>query len=154
MIKIRSTEKLATSNTQGNCDITRQMLSYKEDLTIGKVTIVIEDNLIQEKEVTKTVKEIVDDVETDVEVTVNERVVIEKRQPRAFIYPSAFIDAIFSQIGTTISKTKSYSEQSNANKITILIAQTVSASDDGSGWHNMTNWIPDKEHELVDKFTE
>lgn len=150
MIKIKSTEKLATSNTKGLCDVTREMVSYKEDLKTGRVTIVVVDKLIQEKNSTRTVTQQIDGNDVDVEINVIERVVIETRQPIPFTFDSNTIDAMFSSLGTTISKTKSYTEQQNTNKTTILIAQTVQ----GNGWQGMTNWIADTEHLLVSEFSE
>lgn len=153
MIKIRSTEKLAISNKNGLCDITRHLVSYKEDLVNNKVTVIIKDELIQEQEAIKEVTVIVDGSEVTENVTITERVIIGELKTQAFVYTTDFIDSVFSTIGVDILKTSSYTNQSNQNKIIILIAQTVSASTDGTGWYNMTNWIPDTEHELVANFS-
>lgn len=153
MIKIRSTEKLATSATKGLCDVARQMLSYNEDLVTDQITIVIKDELFQEQNASKTIESYDDDgniVESQVDIV--ERLIIESKQPKAFHYNKKFIDGVFSALGTTISKTKSYTDQQNVNKLSILIAQTVSASN--TGWYGMINWMPDTEHELVNTFSE
>lgn len=140
MIKIRSTQKLATSTIEGLCDVSRQMISYNEDLEKGMVTIIVKDQLFQEKEI---------DVDGDLII---ERKIIEDRIAKPFKYKSEVIDFMFSNYGQTISKTKSYTEQQNVNKSTILLAQTISASE--RGWLGMNEWINDTEHNIVNKFSE
>lgn len=141
MIAIRSTAKTATTKTKGLSDVVRTMQSYKTDDLNGKTTIVIKSEFFQEKTVTKNV-----DGE---EKEVVERIIVQSDIAEAFSYSRQEIDGFFSAFGITISKTKSYSEQQDANKITILLAQTVDAE-----WEGMTEWIPDTDHEIVSQFSE
>lgn len=141
MISIRSTAKTATTKTKGLSDVVRTMQSYKTDDLTGKTTIVIKSEFFQEKTVTKNV-----DGE---EQEVVERIIVQSDISEAFNFEREKIDAFFSAYGTTISKTKSYSDQQDQNKLIILLAQTVDAK-----WEGMTEWIPDTEHEIVSQFTE
>lgn len=151
MIKIRSTQKLATSDKYGLCDIVRQMLSYSEDLVTGKVTIIIKDQLVLEEAKQRVEMQLVDEVETEVTVDFVERMIVEDRIAKAFVFPNATIDSLFSLIGSDILKAENYTTQQNATKTTILIAQTISAS--ANGWQGMNSWEEDTEHEIVTKFT-
>lgn len=155
MIKIRSTQKQASSNTKGLCDLTREMKSYHEDLSSGKITIIVADELFKEKEVTKIIKEIDNEGnEVEKEVIIVERLIIEKRQPIPFIFSTSFIDTVFLSTGITISKTKSYTAQQNELKTIILIAQTKTAGENNTGWQGMNDWVKDTPHEIVTEFTE
>lgn len=140
MIVIRSTATTATTRTKGLSDVVRTMQSYKTDDLTGETVIVIKSEFFQEKTVTKNV-----DGE---EQEVVERKIVQSDISEAFSFRREQIDAFFSAYGTTISKTKSYSEQQDQNKMTILLAQTVDAQ-----WEGMTEWIPDTEHTIVSNFT-
>ncbi len=140
MIVIRSTAKTATTRTKGLSDVVRTMQSYKTDDLTGETVIVIKSEFFQEKTVTKSV-----DGE---EQEVVERKIVQSDIAEAFSFKREEIDAFFSAYGTTISKTKSYSEQQDQNKMTILLAQTVDAQ-----WEGMTEWIPDTEHTIVSNFS-
>lgn len=145
MIKIRSTQLKATSTRNGLCDVTRQMTSFKEDTEKGVFTIIVKDELFQEK----TVQKIIEKGSEPLDII--ERKIIETRQAEAFSFKKEFIDEMFKAIGSTISSTKDFSVQFDKNKTSILIAQTIQASE--TGWHTMTNWIEDTEFELVNEFT-
>lgn len=137
MIKIRSTEKLATSNSQGLCDIVRTLSKFTFDLEKNQIGTIVTDQLFQEQE-----------VEID-EVTVVERRIIESRQGKAYLFNIEDIDNFYQIIGSSITKTKGFSTGLKENLVSVLIAQTAEASR-----QTMSNWIPDTEHILVKEFTE
>ena len=137
-VKIRSTETLAVSAKYGLCDVTRQMISYSEDIRTGYIKVVVQDELIQEQ--------IVDD-------TITERKIVFKSGPIPYLFSSSEIDTYYSVIGSDILTSGSYTAQSNVNKEAILIGQTISASP--TGWYGMTIWIKDdSDHEIVTEFSD
>lgn len=149
MLKIRSTEKLATSNSQGFCDMSREMLSYNENIRKGITTIVIEETLFQEKNSVRTITEVENDVEVEKEIEIVERLIVENRIAKAYTYKASEIDSFYSAYGSTISKIESFSQQQDLNKQTILLLHTSEANRQG-----MSNWVADTEHVIVLKFTE
>ena len=132
MIKIRSTEKLATSNSNGLCDIERTMLSFKFDLEKGLITTIIEDKLFQE------VDSQYEDDEGNL-VNYKKRNVIEIKKPAAYNFSINEIDYFYSIIGSDITKEVGFTNGLNKNLESVLIAQTIEAER-----HTMKNWIIDK----------
>lgn len=137
MIKIRSTEKLATSNSKGLCDVVRTLSQFTFDLEKNVVKTIVTDQLFQEQ-----------DIETDGEI-VTERIIVEQRQGVAYEFPITAIDQLFQAVGTSITKTKGFSTGLFENLTTVLNYQTKEATR-----QTMTEWIADTEHVIVTKFTE
>lgn len=136
MIKIRSTQKLATSNSNGLCDVVRTLSKFSFDLEKQQVSTIVTDQLFQEQE-----------IEVDGE-TIIERIIIEERQGKAYLFKVEDIDNFYQIIGTSITKTIGFSSGLSKNLTDVLIAQTV-----GAKRQTMTNWIPDTDHVIVSQFT-
>ncbi|AUS04474.1 hypothetical protein [Pseudotamlana carrageenivorans] len=136
MIKIRSTQKLATSNSKGLCDVQRTLSNFTFDLEKRVIRTIVTDVLFQEQE-----------IEID-EETITERLIIETRQGEAYEYTIKEIDDFYALIGTDITKEEGFSVGLLSNLTSVLIAETSSYER-----QTMSNWIPDTEHVLVHEFT-
>lgn len=156
MLTIRSTEKLAKSEHNGLCDISRKLKTFtieKNSFTVG-----IEDKLFQEKvfeymtydyvlnEETNEVEQVENGLEQ-----VTERIIIEDKGIVFKTYPLSLLDEVFEAVGTDIVKgANGFKEQFLVNALTIVIAQTQTADDvDNTGWHGMLNWVEDTPHKIV-----
>ena len=150
MIKIRSTETLATSNSYGLCDVLRQMLSFRFYPLDNTFTTIVQDTLFQEQEATIN-QDVLDengDITGSEEVNIIERMIIEKKQAKAYTYNMSLIDGFHSELGTSITKTDGFSKGLTENLKLVLIAETVKYTRQG-----MSNWVDDTEHVVVNKFS-
>lgn len=163
MIKIRSTQKLAKSEHNGLCDISRNFKVFTINILKGTFSVGLHDQLFQEKEVTKDIIEQQEDPENNrkyIDVVIGtediiERKVVDDKGLRHFTYPLALLDGVYEIVGSDIVKgANGFSEQFMANALPIIMAQTISANPDGSGWHGMTEWEQDTTHKLVNSFSE
>lgn len=156
MLKIRSTEKLATSNTDGKCDIERTILSYTDDYDNNgqKVStrILIKSLLFQER----TVEETITTGQTETSsgttetITVTERryVPMNNHSVREWAFTTEEINDIRTALGSQLDG-KTEEEQ----RLIAFIAQTEQAGNDGNGWQGMNIWIPDtEEYRVVNTF--
>jgi hypothetical protein len=148
-MKIKSTEKLAPSQTEGLCNVSREMLFFNQNLKQKTVTVLIQDSLIQENPrtitITKTVKdELGNRVPQTEEIDIIERKIIKTLPSQEYTYPDSKIDLIFESVGSNITLgSNNYSEQHNTNKLAIFLAQTITASENGSGYYKMIDWVLD-----------
>lgn len=139
-LKIRSTEKLASSNTQGLCDVERVIKRYSDNydnngLKIGTI-IIIKSRMFQEKEV--VTKEVDDDGnEVDVK-TIERRYINGNDHERAWEFTTQQIDAFREQL-----KDQLKGKNENEQRLIVFIAQTQVAGDNGKGWQGMSIWTPD-----------
>jgi hypothetical protein len=154
MNSIRSHGVAVPSAKRGLCDVTRTIVTYKDNEDTS-VTIIVEDRLFQERVVTKPVTTWVLDSEglyqehTET-VTVTERVYVEIGPRTAFHYKSSEIDYMFSLVGSDILTTGSFTDQLNLNKVSLLLAQTINVA-----WRSQTNWTLDNgSYEVVSQFTQ
>lgn len=137
MIAIRSTQKLATSNSNGLCDVARHLSKFQFDLENNKVTTNVQDFLFQEQEIQKD------------GVTITERKIIETRIGKSFNYSFNEIDGFFQMVGSNITKESGFVPGLINNLSTVLIAETSLFKR-----QTMTEWILDTDHVIVSKFTE
>tara|TARA_R110000772_G_scaffold16390_3_gene46610 strand:- start:98 stop:544 length:447 start_codon:yes stop_codon:yes gene_type:complete len=142
MIKIRSTEKLATSNSNGLCDVLRELSSFSFDLKKNVVKTIVRDCLFKEQEVP-----FVDDQGDDQVYT--ERIILEVRKEALFSYKIEEIDSFFQAVGTDITMLSGFSTGLQDNLGVVLSMQTTLAER-----QTMTNWIVDTPHILVKEFSE
>ncbi len=145
MIKIRSTEKLATSNSDGLCDMLREMSSFNFNIETLTFTTIVKDSLFQEKEIET---QVTDDEGNTIDKTIVERKVIEERQAIAYKYTVDSIEEFYQLLGQTISKSTGFSNGLIANLTVVLIAQTGQYKR-----QTMTNWIVDTDHTIVKEFS-
>lgn len=149
--KIRSTEKLASSNTHGKCDVMRVMLESKIKRTnegikreIGAI-IKSRHFLEQDLEVETTD---VDGVTTT--ETITERMYVKGNDHEAYWGFSVEKEAFYREQLASIMDGKTEEEK----QFIMFVAQTQTAGFDGGGWQGMLNWIPDtEEHTVVEQFT-
>ncbi|AUS06492.1 hypothetical protein [Pseudotamlana carrageenivorans] len=145
MIKIRSTEKLATSNSDGLCDVQRTLSSFTFDLDKQVVKTIVTDVLFQEQ----TIEQIQEIDGEEQPVNIVERRIVEQRQGVAYQFSVAEIDAFYQNIGSDITKEIGFSTGLKDNLTSVLIAETTSYQR-----QTMANWVPDTPHVLVNEFTE
>ena len=150
MIKIRSTQKLATSNSDGLCDMQRTLSNFRVDIEKQTVSTIVQDKLFQEQDFTVDITETDSEgVETTTPVTTTERKYVNTKQATAYSYSFAEIDGFYDQLGSDITKATGFTTGILENLVTVLIAQTSFYER-----QTMSNWILDNsEHVEVRQFT-
>ncbi len=84
MIAIRSTEKKATSNNDGNCDVLRKLVGFRFDIKNMFFETDIVDSLFIEKKIVKNIDNEGKPVEKA--ITIIERIIIETRIQKTYKY--------------------------------------------------------------------
>lgn len=156
MQTIRSTEKLASTNTHGLCDVKRTIVSNTDirDRVTGvktHVKLIILSRKFQEQAI-----EIEEEIEGEiVKKQITERKYItghntvEKDHENAWTFKVEEIDYFKTLLAQQLEG-KSDEEQ----QLIIFIAQTQTAGENGKGWQGMQNWVPDtSEYVIVNEFT-
>lgn len=157
MQTIRSTEKLASTNTHGLCDVKRTIVSNTDirDRDTGEKThvkLIILSRKFQEQTI-----EVDEEVNGEIiKKEITERLYItgdntvEKNHEHAWTFKAEEIEYFKTLLAEQL-KGKNDEQQ----KLIIFIAQTQTAGEDGKGWQGMQNWIPDtSDFVVVSKFTE
>ena len=81
-------------------------------------------------------------------INVVERLIIEKKKSKAYVYKINEIDEFYQSIGSSITKTKGFSTGLLDNLTKVLIVQTSNFER-----QTMKNWIADTPHQIVHEFT-
>lgn len=160
MLKIRSTEKLASSNHNGLCDVQRIITSYRDNYKNGVKTsteVSIRSIFFQEQEVELAVKDNSGSLTYDESGNVITELVKERKY---FIEEShqgiwRFTNAEMEQMEQLLAD-QLEGKSEDEKRLIAFIAQTKTASLDGTkGWQGMDIWIPDTEDYVeVNKFSE
>jgi len=151
-LKIRSTEKLASSNTQGLCDVERTIKSFSDEYNNKgekvNTIVVIESRMFQEKTIQQTINE----GELDEEII---NVVERKYIPgNDHIHPWKFSAEEIIQMETAMAELLTGLNEEE-KRLSVFIQLTKTAGEYGNGWQGMSNWIPESEnYTIVTQFTQ
>ena len=160
MLKIRSTEKLASSNHNGLCDVQRIITSYRDNYRDGVKTsteVTIRSRFFKEQEVELAVKDnsgsLTYDGNGDVitELVKERRYLIEESHQGTWRFSNSEIEQMEQLLADQLE-----GKSEDEKRLIAFIAQTKTASEDSStGWQGMDLWIPDTENYVeVNKFSE
>lgn len=148
MLKIRSTQKLASSHTKGLCDIERIITDYRElydEVTGIKKGIFV---TIQSKHFQEQTIQVLDENENTVDV-VERKYITSNQHIETWTFIPEEIEGFKTLLASELEG-KNEEEQ----KLIVFIEQTKTAGSEGKGWNGMDNWIPDTdEHIIVEEFS-
>lgn len=151
-VKIRSNQQLASTHTQGKCDVMRVILSNNrinnEEGIYIKRKIHIKSRYFKEQTIN------INGTDVTERLYVSGSNLSQKDHERVWEYSKEELDNVISLMAQQMGQEVWDAIPWETQQLHVFIALSNTAGEDNGGWEGMNTYSPDTPHKVVNKFTE